>query len=533
MRLFLLPAACALLPFLAGAQDSVSLASKSISQVHAVQNRVFAFAEGGATYSSLDLFGETPQIRTREWTSGGEPEGGAAWDQSLLLRSNFWISDSQRVAHAAALRYDGSVRGADSLIFRDPIDTAAGLADGAPLSALAIRAAADTIAVLGFGRLGIAYSELSAQTASRPLADDSVRFMAFPADVDTVLELFVCRWNSSFPCRVDTVASPEAGLDSVTAVAIDSSAPDSVWLLIGTQRGVRRGLWGGNSFPYVPLPGVDAGEGVTVRSLFTSPPAALAWAFTGTRHFFSEDHGASFRDSLERGSGASTHPASLRGYAAPPQAAFYGDTTFINLNLTRPGLVAFLRDTLLGNSGQGSDGGDVRIDFEDGLDIRPEEGALTGLAVARQGTRSVLVVGSALKGVFYRELDSPDTTFENLNRLRVLRGALEEVITYPTLFTGATSGGGEPDYVRIGYRLSRDARVTITVYNYAMERVRVIVRNVPRRGGIARSENVAEDRWDGRDESGRLVSAGTYYVLVESDRGERAFGKVIATRGRR
>ncbi|MCD6024542.1 MAG: hypothetical protein K0Q91_1458, partial [Fibrobacteria bacterium] len=59
------------------------------------------------------------------------------------------------------------------------------------------------------------------------------------------------------------------------------------------------------------------------------------------------------------------------------------------------------------------------------------------------------------------------------------------------------------------------------------------VRNAPRQGGIARSENIGEDRWDGRDSGGRLVSVGTYYVRVESDQGEAAFGKVICVRGRR
>jgi flagellar hook assembly protein FlgD len=87
--------------------------------------------------------------------------------------------------------------------------------------------------------------------------------------------------------------------------------------------------------------------------------------------------------------------------------------------------------------------------------------------------------------------------------------------------------------VRIGYRLKKSGRVTITIYDYAMEKVRVIVRNAPRQGGIARSESISEDRWDGRDSGGHLVSVGTYYIHVVSDQGEAAFGKVICVRGRR
>ncbi len=543
MTRFLLPAACALLVSAPAAQDSISLASKSISQVIAMQEeglgRVFAFSEDGRSYSALDLFVEPPVIRTRDWPLDGNVQGGAAWGQSLLLRSNFWISDSQRVARVAAMRFEGTVRGADSLIFRDPVDTAAGLADGTTLSALAIReAAGDTSVVFAFGRLGIAHSGLASQIAvPRPLADDSVRFRAFPWDADTILELTTCAWNSL--CRADTVTPPPIGLDSVISVALSASTPDSVWILVGTQRGVRRGLWGSDSFPYVALPGVDTagGSGLAIRAISASPDGGLVWAFSANRYFFSDDNGVTFRDSLERGPGVDTDPAGLRGFLpAPhpaPQAAFAGDTSYLNLNLDRPGLVVFFRDTVLANSGSSANGGDVRLDFEDGLDIRREEGALTGVVLARRGTgESILVVSSNVKGVFYRRLDLVDTTFENLNRLRVLRGALEEVITYPTLYTG-TNAAGAPEFVRIGYRLRRDARVTITVYNPAMERVRVVVRNAPRRGGVARSENVAEDRWDGRDDSGRRVSVGTYYVLVESDRGEKAFGKVIVTRGRR
>jgi hypothetical protein len=100
------------------------------------------------------------------------------------------------------------------------------------------------------------------------------------------------------------------------------------------------------------------------------------------------------------------------------------------------------------------------------------------------------------------------------------------------LFTGETVNG-VPEQVQLGYRLKKDGRVTITVFNYAMEKVRTVVRNAPRKGGVARSENPAEDRWDGRDSGGRRVSVGTYYILVESDRSERGFGKALVVRGRR
>jgi hypothetical protein len=530
-------AASVLLAAPAAAQDSASLASKSIAQVHAVQNRIFAFAEGGASWSRLNLFGATPAVVTFTWPWEGGAEGGAPWGSSLLLRANYWVSDSQRVARVTSLRYAGSARGGDSLIFRDPTDTTLPLADGARLTALAVRDSAGTsVAALGFGKLGVAYARLAPEngtatlTATLPGGDTLARFVAFPSASDTARLLYTCRWNRL--CRVDTLSGVPA-LDSVIAIAVDSSHVDTTWLLIATQKGLRRGRWGDTLFPYITLPGIDS-SGTAVRSVFTSPSRNLAWAFTSARFFFSDDHGASFRRVPDTIPGISFHPSSLGGYSEkrPPHAAFSGDTTFINFNRASVGLILFRRDTILANAGLGEDA--VLLNAEDGLDLRPGEGDLTALAVAQEvgnAGQRVLVAGSTIKGVFFLRLDQPGTTFTNINRLKVLKGGLQEVITYPTLLSAAKSCGDA--YVRIGYRLKKDARVSITVYNYAMEKVRVVRRNAARRGGIARSENIAEDRWDGCDESGRFVSVGTYYILVESDQGEKAFGKAIVTRGRK
>lgn len=516
------------------AQDSSSLASKSIAHVYTVQNRVFALSDDGRAYSYLDLF-STARVATGTWPWEGGAEGGASWSNSLMLRANYWISDSQRVARATSLRYAGNFRGGDSLVFRDPMDSAgsSALADGARFTALAIRdtgSGQPARAVLGFGRLGIAYAELAPESSSSLFAagDTVLAFFAFPTASDTAVELYACRWNRL--CRVDTLSTPAATLDSVTAIAIDSSHADSLWLLIATQKGLRRGLWGGTYFPYVTLPNIDA-SGTPVRSVFTSPTRSLAWAFTGTRFFFSDDHGATFRVPPTI-AGITVPPSSLGGYSPdrPPHVAFYGDSSFINFNFDDPGLVVFRRDTILAN--EGTELKQVLLDAEDGLGISKGEGALTSLTVARgiNPAQAVLVTGSTLRGVFYRRLDR-DEDFSNINRLKTLKGGLGEVITYPTLLTAAKNCG--ESHVRIGYRLKKDGRVTITVYNYAMEKVRVVVKNAPRRGGIARSESIAEDRWDGCDDSGRFASVGTYYILVESDKGEKAFGKALVTRGRK
>jgi hypothetical protein len=517
--------ALSLLP--AGAQAPGNrLASKSIARVYAVQKTIFALAEGGREYSWLDLYETTgPKVQTFSWPWDGGAEAGVPWSrlsperQSVILYANYLhpTSDSLRIARAAAVFYGQApnTSRSDSLIFPD---TGSSVANGAAFTAAALRA--DTV-VFGFGRFGLAYAPLAPETASNIFAGNALTFRGFPAQNDTLVTLKTCLWNQL--CRADSVAVPAGGLDSVLAVAIDSASPDSVWMLVATSRGLRRGLWRGDVFPYVSLPGISDSADVAVRSVFASPGRNLAWAFTSDFFFFSDDRGATWR--VPAGS------ASLTGYSLslPPQVAFKGDTSFINFNMDSVGIAVFRRDTLLPQAGNGVGG--LLINADDSLDIASGEGSLTGLAVAYDDTRSMLVAGATLRGIYYRRLDLPGKTFSNLSSLKELKNALAEVITYPTvLIAGSVES---PVYSRIGYRLKKDGKVTITIYNYAMEKVRTVVKNRPRRGGVPRSESLAEDRWDGRDDNGRLVSVGLYYVLVESDKGEKSFGKVIAARGRR
>jgi|GEM_PF-2034450 len=530
----LLLAAVFLAPTCASAAANDRLASKSITQVYTVQTTVFALAEDARSFSWLNLFVSSDSavgVRTVDWPWDGAIEGGTPWRLSMLLNANYTspASDSLRVARLAAARSTAilgdaplALRG-DSLVFKDaPVSTSR----GAALTALAVKG--DT-ALLGFGRLGLAYARLNpVETATRLVTDSTVSFRGLPLADSNSVPLITCRWNTL--CRSDSVTVPAGGLDSVVSLALDTTA-GGPWILIATPKGLRRGLWRGTSFPYVALPGIADSAPEPVRSVFVSPSAPRAWAFTGRKVFYSDDHGATFRvppDSL-----APAFPVSrLTNYSTTraPQVGFAGDTSFINFNMDSVGIARFGHDTLQVNS-VGLDLDRVLINANDSLDVSSEE-ALTGVTVARNVGASVLVLGTARQGIFYRRLDLPAKTFVNLTSRAALKSGLGEVITYPTVFAGPGTAAS-PEYVRIGYRLKKSGKVTITVYNYAMEKVRTVVRNAPRQGGVPRSESFADDRWDGRDSSGRLVSVGTYYIRVESDQGEAAFGKVICVRGRK
>lgn len=75
---------------------------------------------------------------------------------------------------------------------------------------------------------------------------------------------------------------------------------------------------------------------------------------------------------------------------------------------------------------------------------------------------------------------------------------------------------------RIVYSLTRGARVSITIYDFAGRKVRAVAAGEPRSG-----PDDHEERWDGRDGDGRPVANGVYFFRVETDGGDRAFGNVV------
>lgn len=85
------------------------------------------------------------------------------------------------------------------------------------------------------------------------------------------------------------------------------------------------------------------------------------------------------------------------------------------------------------------------------------------------------------------------------------------------------------------YNLSKDANVTIRVYDYNMDLVKTIISKKFRRAGNnggqhGRSTVESEDWWDGRNSSGKMVAPGVYYYRISTDIGERAFGKIVVAK---
>ncbi len=512
----------AALPLETPAQDE-ALVSKSVRTLLGSGRHLFAFGDSGTAYSQIDVFADPPDLRNGRWLFRSGVQGGIPWKDGLIVRGLARTSDTTQLAGIGYLEPGGFSRG-DTLSFFHRKSQANRVNEGAGLGGLAIDG--NTLAVAA-GRLGLAYATLTNEPADGPLSDDSLSFWAFPEGEDGGVSFLRCELGSR--CAVDSLsglAKAAGEPDSLTDAVVTRNSSDTTWLLLGTQRGLRRGVFGGTEFPPVSLPGIADTAEVPITRLLAR--GARVFAFTGNRFFVSSDAGATFTVAAAE-DGMATDPARINGYAETPDGAFSGDSLWVNFHLDRPGLMLFRRDTLLRNEGAGEIA-DALIDAEDSLDIVRGQGRLTQVATVASGNRSAVAVGTTGKGLFYRLLPSSSQAWTGLNRLRSLEGSLGEIITYPTLLTGQLVDG-EPEVMRIGYRLKKDARVTITVFNYAMEKVKVLVRNGRRRGGV-RSEDPSQDFWDGRDASGRRVSVGPYYILVETDGGEKGWGKGLVVRGR-
>ncbi len=508
--------------------QSDPLVSKTISRIIADEDGFWAFGREKLEFSRIDPFKEPLDIRNGKLPFNAGIRGGLGRKTTALLFYDYALNDSVTVGGLANLQRNGGVK-QDTLDFLRPAKHNSPLTLGVELSALCVWR--DTV-VVGGGNAGIAVAKAGLESESA-LAGDSLFFRALPDGEDTASASLRCALNDTCDVSPLTAIAEKIGApDSVAALAVDTSA-DGVWLLIGTNTGLRRGLLSGNSFPPVSLPKSSPAAPIRIERIHVDPARNILWVFSASEYFFSGDHGLTFHKA-PRVPGIASDPDSLTGFDPVPEAVSLGDTTFVNFNLDNPGLVVFRKDSVTANGGTG-DFADILLDVDDGFPIQRGQSRLTNLAYVGKGALTVLAAGSTQAGLFLRRSGgsggSTGNAWVNVNSLKAVKGGLEEVITYPTLFTG-TAPDGSPEYVNLGYRLKKDGKVTITVYNYAMEKVKTLVKSAPRKAGGSRSEVVSEDRWDGKDASGRNVSVGVYYILVQTDKGEKGWGKAIAVHGR-
>ena len=74
----------------------------------------------------------------------------------------------------------------------------------------------------------------------------------------------------------------------------------------------------------------------------------------------------------------------------------------------------------------------------------------------------------------------------------------------------------------IVFSLSRDAEVSVAIYDFASSLVRDLAADAPFAGGVDH-----RILWDGLDQDGQLVANGTYFYRIALNTGQQAFGRVV------
>uniref|UniRef100_A0A7C4THB1 Choice-of-anchor D domain-containing protein n=1 Tax=candidate division WOR-3 bacterium TaxID=2052148 RepID=A0A7C4THB1_UNCW3 len=83
----------------------------------------------------------------------------------------------------------------------------------------------------------------------------------------------------------------------------------------------------------------------------------------------------------------------------------------------------------------------------------------------------------------------------------------------------------EREFTNIRFSLAKDANVTMKIYDSGNNLVTTLLKNSPMRSNI-------EQRviWSGRNDRGKIVANGVYFIVIETDKGERAVVKVAVLR---
>ena len=113
--------------------------------------------------------------------------------------------------------------------------------------------------------------------------------------------------------------------------------------------------------------------------------------------------------------------------------------------------------------------------------------------------------------------DDGGNTWQILRANKSVATAETRTYAYPNPFAPSLDG-----QVRIRYKLSRDATVTIRILDFSMNLVATPVNAQPRR-----SDREEEDVWNGKTNFGGKVANGVYFYSIEAKGQEPIYGKIM------
>lgn len=340
---------------------------------------------------------------------------------------------------------------------------------------------------------------------ARETAADSLRNVADSLASDNA--------DPSSIARLRTVADSLASQEFLHRTFAVMAYGDTVW--IGTSSGIAFTFDEGRHWQNAkvrlseegfPLPGHPAGNWVVTLDRQVLPDGTTAiWAGTTTT-----SPGQAQAISVSRDLGQTwmhTGPTFAWDFAFTPNFVWAA---------TDQGLLASPDPTLSNDSERVWDPIEV-------VDGQPLTGTFVGLA----GVGEVLWAG-AEQGLG-RSADEGSTW-------RVIRDLIRTLTLDEGTFVGA---GGVADSTALAYAapnpfapsretttivfsLSRDATVSVAIYDFASGLVRTLAADAPFAGGVDH-----RILWDGRDQGGQQVANGTYFYRIALTTGHQTFGRVV------
>jgi len=284
---------------------------------------------------------------------------------------------------------------------------------------------------------------------------------------------------------------------------------DTVW--VGTSSGLTHSLDGGNTWKISRarlasdgslVPGHIAGNWVVslARQLLPDGNSAI-WA--GTRPA-GEGEFSGMVFSLDAGeSWTATGSTSAWGFTFTPERIWAG--TDNGLLASADGLTWEEIPVEDSSSREQLRGAFVGLQYVDEV---LWVGAENGLGRSADRGQTWQIIKSPVKPI---ALDSGETIGET--------GLADSVRTYAAPNPFSPNQG---ELARLFFSLSRDAKLSIRIYDFASRLVRTLVEE----GSFAGQMNHGEN-WDGTDEDGQPVANGVYFYRIELDSGQQAFGKVV------
>ncbi|MBD3343583.1 MAG: hypothetical protein GF401_00815 [Chitinivibrionales bacterium] len=170
-------------------------------------------------------------------------------------------------------------------------------------------------------------------------------------------------------------------------------------------------------------------------------------------------------------------------------------------------------------------------------DGAPPPSEINDILFVPQNSDTALFWIASNQGIYFSRNETYDekNTIPFIHEFRspAVAGGLSQTYFYPGILKPTLYGEDVPKGY-FAYNLSKNATVTIKIYDWNMDLVKTVIDGAPRIKGASRKSGRStvkhEDNWDGRNMAGDHVAPGVYYYKISSSEGERAFGKIVVAR---